>query len=217
MAKTEKSPIDLLEELVVKFGQVFSSDMYIYKRKKCIPGTESSENLLGDVMLTLEGKWEDVLTELEIPDIFYIGNVKEFRAKFKDHTISMEDLHVECNSHDPSIESVIIEKITTIETEHTKEENIWKHLIDVPNFLETIFDKKLIYLYPIEYEDGTVEEVSLAKQMFPMMTEKTACDTYIMIKKSEDYDGLYDILVDFMHTHFRIQSVYHALATPKVN
>ena len=33
MAKSDKSPIDLLEELVVKFGQIFSQDMYIYKRK----------------------------------------------------------------------------------------------------------------------------------------------------------------------------------------
>lgn len=216
MAKKERSPIELLEELVVKFGQVFSSDMYIYKRKKCIPGNETSENLLGDIILTLEGKWENVLTELGIPDIFYIGNIKEFRAKFKDKTITMEELHTS-GDHDPSIESVLLEKITEIETEHMNEENVWKHLVEIPDFMETIFDKKLIYLYQIPHDDGTVEEISLAKQMFPMMTEKTAIDTFILIKESKDYDGLYDILVDFTHTHFRIQSVYHALATPKVN
>ena len=41
--KKEKSPIQLMEELVVKFGQLYSTDMYIYKRKFCVPGVESSD------------------------------------------------------------------------------------------------------------------------------------------------------------------------------
>ena len=195
MAKSDKSPIDLLEELIVKFGQIFSQDMYIYKRKYCVPGVNTADNLLGDIILTLEGKWENVLAELGIPDVYYINDVKGFRSKFKDKTVTVEELHKEAN--DPSIETTLIEKKSEVLKEHED-------------------DQKLIYLYQIDTDDG-IEEISIAKQMFPMMTEKTAMDAYMIIRRSKEYDGLYDILIDFKHTHFRIQSVYHALATPKVN
>lgn len=213
MASKEKSPIDLLEELVVKFGQIFSSDMYIYKRKFCVPGVNTSDNLLGDVILTLEGKWENVLSELGIPDVYYIDDVKGFRAKFKDKTITVEELHKEYG--DPSTETTLIEEISDVTSEHEKETNVWTPISKIPNLITTLFDDKLIYLYQIENGDA-IEEISIAKQMFPMMTIKTAIDAYIIIEKSKDYDGLYDILIDFNHSHFRVQSVYHALSTPKV-
>ena len=214
MAKSDKSPIDLLEELVVKFGQIFSQDMYIYKRKYCVPGVNTADNLLGDIILTLEGKWENVLSELWIPDVYYINDVKGFRAKFKDKTVTVEELHKEAN--DPSIETTLIEKKSEVLKEHEDDSNVWSPISHIPDLITTLFDKKLIYLYQIDTDDG-IEEISIAKQMFPMMTEKTAMDAYMIIRRSKEYDGLYDILIDFKHTHFRIQSVYHALATPKVN
>ena len=110
----------------------------------------------------------------------------------------------------------MIEKKSEVLKEHEDDSNVWSPISHIPDLITTLFDKKLIYLYQIDTDDG-IEEISIAKQMFPMMTEKTAIDAYMIIRRSKEYDGLYDILIDFKHTHFRIQSVYHALATPKVN
>ena len=215
MAKKEKSPVELVKELVIKFGQIFSTDMYIYKRKYCIPGVESKDDLLGDIVCTLPEKWENVLSELEVPDIFFIKDIKGFRAKFsdKDNTLELEDFRKGVN--DPSIESMLLEDISSISKEHGDERNVWTQIPKIPDIMKTIYVDKLIYLYTIKNDDGSEEEISLAKQMFPLMTEKTADDAYIMIRKSDEFDALYTILVDFNFSHFRVQCIYHALPTPK--
>ena len=215
MAKKEKSPVELVKELVIKFGQIFSTDMYIYKRKYCIPGVESKDDLLGDIVCTLPEKWENVLSELEVPDIFFIKDIKGFRAKFsdKDNTLELEDFRKGVN--DPSIESMLLEDISSISKEHGDERNVWTQIPKIPDIMKTIYVDKLIYLYTIKNDDGSEEEISLAKQMFPLMTEKTADDVYIMIRKSDEFDTLYTILVDFNFSHFRVQCIYHALPTPK--
>ena len=215
MAKKEKSPVELMKELVIKFGQIFSTDMYIYKRKYCIPGVESKDNLLGDIICTLPEQYENVLSELEVPDIFFINDIKGFRAKFsdKDNTLTLEDFRKSVN--DPSIESMILEDISSISKEHGDERNIWTQISNLPELMKTIYVDKLIYLYTIKNDDGVEEEISLAKQMFPLMTEKTACDAYIMIRRSDEFDTLYTILVDFNFSHFRVQCMYHSLPTPK--
>lgn len=215
MAKKEKSPVELVKELVIKFGQIFSTDMYIYKRKYCIPGVESKDDLLGDIVCTLPEKWENVLSELEVPDIFFIKDIKGFRAKFsdKDNTLELEDFRKGVN--DPSIESMLLEDISSISKEHGDERNVWTQIPKIPDIMKTIYVDKLIYLYTIKNDDGSEEEISLAKQMFPLMTEKTADDAYIMIRKSDEFDTLYTILVDFNFSHFRVQCIYHALPTPK--
>lgn len=210
--KKEKSPIQLMEELVVKFGQLYSTDMYIYKRKFCVSGIESSDNLLGDVICTLNDEWIKVLGELEVPDIFYIPNIKEFRAKFKENTIELSDFRESVS--DQSVETMILEMIASVTKEHDNPDNVWTPVVQIPGLLKTIFDDKLIYHYTITDENRVEEEISLAKQLFPMMNEKTAFDAYIIVKKSNEFETLCTILVDFAFSHFKIQCVYHALPTP---
>ncbi len=149
MAKKEKSPVELVKELVIKFGQIFSTDMYIYKRKYCIPGVESKDDLLGDIVCTLPEKWENVLSELEVPDIFFIKDIKGFRAKFsdKDNTLELEDFRKGVN--DPSIESMLLEDISSISKEHGDERNVWTQIPKIPDIMKTIYVDKLIYLYTI--------------------------------------------------------------------
>lgn len=211
--KKEKSPIQLMEDLVVKFGQLYSSDMYIYKRKFCVPGVGSSENLLGEVIAILNDNWSELLSKLEIPDIFYIPDIKEFRAKFKENTIELEDFRKGVN--DPSVETVLLETISYISNEHGKSENIWIPVTQVPDLLKTLFTDKLIYHYIVESNE-TKEIISIAKQMFPMMNEKTSVDAYMIVKQSPEFDTLYSILIDFSFSHFKIQCVYHALPIPIV-
>ena len=110
---------------------------------------------------------------------------------------------------------IALEDISSISREHGDERNIWTQISNLPELMKTIYVDKLIYLYTIKNDDGVEEEISLAKQMFPLMTEKTACDAYIMIRRSDEFDTLYTILVDFNFSHFRVQCMYHSLPTPK--
>ena len=215
MAKKEKSPVEIARQLVIKFGQIFSMDMYIYKRKYCIPGIESKDDLLGDIVCTLPEKYEEVLKVLEVPDIFFIPDIKAFRAKFsdKDNTLQPEDFRKAVN--DASVESMLMEEISSMSKEHGDERNIWTSIETIPELMETIYDNKLIYLYTVKDKDGVEEEISLAKQMFPLMNVNTSKDAFIMVRKSDEFDTLYTILFDFNFSHFRVQCIYHALPTPK--
>jgi hypothetical protein len=208
--KKEKPPITLFEDLLVKLTNIYS-DVYIYKRKFCIPAVDSEDNNLGTIICTLEDKFVKALEKLEVPDIFFIDNVRARRASFKDGTFEMDWLRKSNITADASLETMLVELMTSMSSEIQDEKNVWMKISENTDLMNQLFTEKLIYNLPVEKDGEETSFITIAKQMLPMLTEKTSDLGFLCVKQDPGYSDLYKILYDFKFTHFRIYAIYHAL------
>jgi hypothetical protein len=208
--KKEKAPIVHFEELLVKLQNIYS-DMYIYKQKFCIPAVNSQENQLGPTICTLEQKYTDVLKALEVPDIFYMNNVKEIRTQIKEGKFELSYLRESHLVESADIETVLVEMLGEIDSEIQDTSNIWVSIGSNEELMKCIYTDKMIYQFPMLHDGVELGSVTIAKQMLPLVTEKTAEKAFLCIKESKEFPELYQILFDYQFTHFKIQAMYHSL------
>ena len=58
--KKEIRPSDIFEDLIVKLKNIYK-DVYIFRHSFCVPGEESPDSVVGDLMCILEPKYKEAV------------------------------------------------------------------------------------------------------------------------------------------------------------
>lgn len=129
---------DLFYDILVKMANIFK-DCYIIKRKYVIGGDESEDDSLGNILLTLEEKYEKSLEYFKLPDIFKISSIKELKTLIKPYPDEM-NLFFDGMTEIQDIEDEILENICyDLEVDLSAKEIIEKY--NLPIDLEKIREK----------------------------------------------------------------------------
>ena len=215
MAKKEVSPLAIFRDLCVKLSRVFK-DVYIVRNKYCIGGKVSDEEALGEILCILEPKFSDAILNLlgeNKVSYFFIPDIKEAKEKI-DEGIEFLDLPFSWVVDTKTIEE-LQKKITMFDSSFNKEGIIWENLGEKEDLIKAIYVDRQIFNLPIEVQNGEPKEyITIAKQMIPIVTEKTINGAFLHLHKDEEYENLFIIYIDFQFTHFRFHAIYHAIPTP---
>ena len=86
------------------------------------------------------------------------------------------------------------------------------------DLIQSIYRDKRIFNMPIpkKSEDDKESYITIAKQLFPIVTEKTIDGAFMNLSMDEKYENLYVLLIDFLFTHFRFQAIYHFIPTKNI-
>lgn len=230
-------PSEIFEDLVVKLKNIYK-DVYIFRHSFCVPGDETPESIVGDVECILEPRYKEAVVAL-FPDVecVYIPSVGDLREKLKEYHSDVE-LMCEYDNIDnlarergelSYFNGGVIEKqdkvkyclefVTRFEQRFNEDGLVWTCISDNEELIKTIYNDKAIFNLPIEEtrkDDGTVEYITIAKQLLPMITEKNASNAFINIKRSTDYPDLYEVMIDFRFTHFQLEAFYNVIPLPFV-
>lgn len=242
MAKVTKknATMTLVSDLLVKLSNLYN-DVYIVKNAFIIAGKNPSERILGPLMCVVESKYKEAFTELmgEKP-CFYIPSVVDAKKWLKDTTTEelepTEKIKEEVKAFIKEITDKdeidrCVNRISEFDdkfnpTDLVSNENSvrwWSCLGDNADLIETVFDLKGIFDFPIETkpsESGTAQSektyMTIAKQLLPLVTEKNIQNAYVGttgIRHGDD-DELLEVMVDFRFTHFRMMIIYNLVVLP---
>lgn len=226
--KKEIKPSNIFEDLVVKLKNIYK-DLYIFRHSFCVPGEGLPNSVVGDLMAILEPKYKEAVESL-FPGVecIYVPSVGDLRDILKEYNkdpnlFSQENVDSE-NKH---FNGTVIEKpekakdclnfVTLFEGRFNDDKRTWSCIGNNEELITTIYTDKAIFNLPIEEtkkEDGTCEYITLAKQLLPMVTEKTITNVFINVMKSKEYPELYEVLVDFRFTHFQLEGFYNIIPIP---
>ena len=163
-------------------------------------------------MLEADPTLEELYEYLEIPDDS--GEMKEYLTSTdRRDTINQYVLELE--------DSDILQKcrgmISVFTTEFQKPV-IWENMGLNKDLIQSIYRDKRIFNMPIpkKSEDDKESYITIAKQLFPIVTEKTIDGAFMNLSMDEKYENLYVLLIDFLFTHFRFQAIYHFIPTKNI-
>ena len=234
--KKEIRPSDIFEDLIVKLKNIYK-DVYIFRHSFCVPGEESPESVVGDLMCILEPKYKEAVEALfpgvECIYISSVGDLREILKVYNNDPNSYYHHEETTNKMRGNKENiyftgaVVVEKpekikdcldfVTSFEERFNDEKRTWSCIGDNEELVKTIYTDKAIFNLPIEEtkkEDGSYEYITIAKQLLPLITEKTISNAFINVMKSKDYPELYEVLIDFRFTHFQLEGFYNIIPIP---
>ena len=155
---------------------------------------------------------EEVYEYLEIPDDS--GEMKEYLTSTdRRDTINQYVLELE--------DSDILQKcrgMISVFTAEFQKPVIWENMGLNKDLIQSIYRDKRIFNMPIpkKSEDDKESYITIAKQLFPIVTEKTIDGAFMNLSMDEKYENLYVLLIDFLFTHFRFQAIYHFIPTKNI-
>lgn len=243
MAKVTKknATMTLCADLFVKLSNLYN-DAYIVKNAFIIAGKNPSERILGPLMCVAEAKYKDAFKELmgEKP-CFYIPSIVDTK-KWLQSVVAANELepteeikekskqYVKEITDKDEIEKCVntisefddrFNPVDLVSNEHPV--RWWSCLGENAELVETVFDLKGIFDYPIETNPSTADTpqsektyMTIAKQLLPMVTEKNIQNAYVGttgIRHGDD-DELLEVMVDFRFTHFRMMIIYNLVILP---
>lgn len=225
MAKKEKAPITLVRDLLVKLGNIYK-DFYLYKGKYCIGGKKTEEDAFGTIVCTLESPYDTAMETFVGKEELYYCEIKPFKdwidSVIKEgnpliedviHTITFIDiLKIQRKK---SIIEEIDEKISNVIENFSENDVVWKNLGEYTDLVKTVFTDKQIFNLPVSKIIDDLESndyITISKQLLPVITDKTVGDSFIYLKKLQfESEELYEVYIDFLFTHFKMQCVYHVI------
>lgn len=163
-------------------------------------------------MLEADPTLEEVYEYLEIPDDS--GEMKEYLTSTdRRDTINQYVLELE--------DSDILQKcrgMISVFTAEFQKPVIWENMGLNKDLIQSIYRDKRIFNMPIpkKSEDDKESYITIAKQLFPIVTEKTIDGAFMNLSIDEKYENLYVLLIDFLFTHFRFQAIYHFIPTKNI-
>lgn len=232
MGKKNVSPFTPLADLFVKLQKVYK-DVYFFRGVYCIPGVEDATGVVGDILCVLEPKYRDAVKMLfPEEECIYVTSTKELKEdlqqKIKDEVTFDEGIDkktlygdfIKTYEGDQKQEKVnlctsFVDKIEKrVFTDDT--ERVWDCLGSNPELISAFFTDKRVFNYPIVTKERQEPEeyVTIAKQMIPLVSESNIGVSFISIEKSEEQPELYEILIDFRFSHFRMNALYYVLPLP---
>ena len=155
---------------------------------------------------------EEVYEYLEIPDDS--GEMKEYLTSTdRRDTINQYVLELE--------DSDILQKcrgMISVFTAEFQKPVIWENMGLNKDLIQSIYRDKRIFNMPIpkKSEDDKESYITIAKQLFPIVTEKTIDGAFMNLSMDEKYENLYVLLIDFLFTHVRFQAIYHFIPTKNI-
>lgn len=225
MKETKSKLFKPLEDLLIKLQKIYN-DFYIFRQMYCIPGIgEQPDSILGIIVCKLEPQYIDAV-KLLMPntECIYISSAKELR----------EDLRIKTEDNKPldfypeesrygNLVSVKDEdtgycyRCVTKMEERFLMDRIWICIGEQKELLQTIYTDKKIFNLPIRSitKEDTNEYATIAKQLLPLITEKNSDTSFLSMMKLENDEDLYELLIDFHFTHFRMKARYHVIPIPK--
>lgn len=235
--KREIRPSEIFENLVVKLKNIYK-EVYIFRHSFCVPGVDTPDSVVGDIMCILEPKYkESIVTLFPGVECLYIPSVGNLREALKEYHSDPEEMQAYKDADKEDRENgimsyfcrTVIEKpektsecldfITLFENRFNADGLVWACISNNEELIKTIYEDKAIFNLPIEEtqkEDGTVEYITIAKQLLPLITEKNAENAFLNIKRSKDYPDLFEVMVDFRFTHFQLEAFYNVIPLPFV-
>lgn len=233
--KREIQPSEIFEDLIVKLKNIYK-DVYIFRHTFCVPGVDIPDSIVGEVECILEPKYKEAVEKLfSGVECLYIPSVGKLRDNLKEYH---SDPEIMSQYHDTDVEAkergefsyfagAVIEKpdkineclafVSTFEERFNRDKLIWTCISSNEELIKTLYQDKSIFNLPIEEtkkEDGTMEYITIAKQLLPMITEKNATNAFLNVRKSKDYPDLYEVLVDFRFSHFQLEAFYNVIPLP---
>lgn len=184
-------------------------DVLKEKINELIKKGKLSESQIENVcyMMEADASLEDIYLSLNIPDDS--GEIREYLTHSKRiDTIYQYVLPIE----EEEILTACREKISLF-TEEFQKPLIWENMGLNCDLIKSIYQDKRIFNMPIPKKDNGESYITIAKQLFPIVTEKTIDGAFMNLREDETYEDLYILLIDFMFTHFRFQAIYHSVPT----
>ena len=235
--KREIQPSEIFEDLIVKLKNIYK-EVYIFRHTFCVPGVESPDSVVGDIECILEPKYREAVEKL-FPGVecLYLPSVGKLRDNLKEYNSDPElmsqyhtaDAEARERGEFSHFAGAVIEKpdkindclefVTAFEERFNNDELVWTCISDNEELIKTIYTDKAIFNLPIEEtkkEDGTMEYITIAKQLLPMITEKNATNAFLNVKRSKEYPDLYEVLIDFRFSHFQLEAFYNVIPLPFV-
>lgn len=228
--KREIRASEIFEDLIVKLKNIYK-DVYIFRYTFCVPGEDAPDSIVGDILCELEPTYKKAVEELfsgiECIYIPSVGNLREILKEFNNDPeaeYQYRNLDEEAKergeiSYFGGAVKIVTENledylrfITGFEESFNDSKRTWSCIADNDALVATIYNDKAIFNLPIE-KDGE-EYVTIAKQLLPLITEKTVQNAFINVTKSESHEGLYEVLIDFRFTHFRMEAIYTMIPLP---
>ena len=245
MAKVTKknATMTLCTDIFVKLSNLYN-DLYIVKNSFIIAGKNPSERILGPVMCVAETTYKDALKKLvgEKP-CFYVVSIddtkkwlksvlesneleptEEIREKAKEYIkeVTSKDEIEKCVNRISEFDDRF-NPVDLVSNEHPV--RWWSCLGENAELVETLFDLKGIFDYPIETDPSKADTpqsektyMTIAKQLLPLVTEKNIQNAYVGttgIRHGDD-DELLEVMLDFRFTHFRMMIIYNLVVLPWV-
>lgn len=87
---------------------------------------------------------------------------------------------------------------------------IWENMGTKDELIKSIYQDKRIFNMKIPNENSYI---TIAKQLFPIVTEKNISGAFMNLRKDDEFDDLYILMIDFVFSHFRFQAIYHSVPT----
>lgn len=197
MAKKEKSPEDLVMDLMTKIKNVFKKDIYIKDKFHIFAGEISDEDQYGDIFCILEPVYKIAIENyFEDSQLIYIDDVVEFKKTPQDHIKYIDDNGINqqlTKKHDDMMN--IINRISN-----------WKCFTEEStDIIETLFDKNS----SVDFSDGNDSYITLCKKLFPLVTMKNVNNLFYGVDTLDKDMNM--ITFDFSFTHFKVYMIYYYL------
>ena len=137
-------------------------------------------------------------------DIIYISDIVEIKTsldeeRFEFKVIDKKNIDYDKIMNDKSL-IPLMERVDKVED--------WRCLTeDFPDVTKTIYKDKHVFSIPVN--DGE-DCINIGKSIIPILTEKTISNSEYCINYLDDL-SLYEVLIRYQHTHFKIYMQYFAV------
>lgn len=202
-----KNAYSLIRDLMVKIKPVYLKDIYIIKHKYLISGESSKLLTAGRFLCILSEKYEEALreiTDVKEEDIIYISDIVEIKTSLDEERFEFKVIDKKNTDYDKIMNDKslipLMERVDKVED--------WRCLTeDFPDVTKTIYKDKHVFSIPVN--DGK-DCINIGKSIIPILTEKTISNSEYCINYLDDL-SLYEVLIRYQHTHFKIYMQYFAV------
>ena len=186
-----------LTDVFTKLSYVFKTDLFIINKKYVIGGSDSNLKNVGTMMCELSDDSIEVIKE-ELPDsdMIYIKNIKDAKKNLDDNIV-INILPTTKNNMLDSLEDTIkmIDKCKRWDNFKLSEEEY-----------KDFFDKSITIQV---CKDETVTPISIAKVLFPMLTEKNFENLVYNLKTDGEYTD--NLITKFEIEYFTLYNILYFL------
>ena len=186
-----------LTDVFTKLSYVFKTDLFIIDKKYVIGGSESNLKNVGTMMCELSDDSIEVIKE-ELPDsdMIYIKNVKDAKKNLDDNIV-INILPTTKNNMLESLED-IIKMINKCKK--------WDNFKLTEEEYKDFFDKSITIQV---CKDETLTPISIAKVLFPMLSEKNFENLLYNLKTDGEYTD--NLITKFEIEYFTLYNILYFL------